>query len=173
MIGNNLRIDNVIPEHVESLTSKLIEMGVPIIIKPSSIIVSRVNNLKPVRIKTLGYPGFPTDLQQPITALLTKCKGKSTLIETIYENRFQNVFYLNKMGANIDIKGNSLEINGPSKLVGTQVTATDLRAGACLILAALNAEGTTTINEIEHVLRGYENIVEKLSNVGAKISIKE
>jgi len=173
MMGNNLRINNVIPDHVESLTSKLIEMGVPIIIKPSSIIVSRVNNLKPVRIKTLGYPGFPTDLQQPITALLTKCKGKSTLIETIYENRFQNVFYLNKMGANIDIKGNSLEINGPSKLVGTQVTATDLRAGACLILAALNAEGTTTINEIEHVLRGYENIVEKLSNVGAKISIKE
>ena len=173
MIGNNLRIENVIPEHVESLTSKLIEMGVPIIIKPSTIIVSRVHNLKPVNIKTLGYPGFPTDLQQPITALLTKCKGKSTLIETIYENRFQNVFYLNKMGANIDIKGNMLEINGPSKLIGTQVTATDLRAGACLILAALSANGTTTINEIEHVLRGYENIVEKLSKVGAKISIFE
>lgn len=173
LMGNNLRIENVIPDHVESLTSKLIEMGVPLIIKPSTIIVSKVNHLKPVNIKTLGYPGFPTDLQQPITTLLTKCSGKSTLIETIYENRFQNVFYLNKMGANIDIKGNSIEINGPSKLVGTQVTATDLRAGACLILAALSATGTTTINEIEHVLRGYENIVEKLSNVGAKISLVE
>ena len=173
LMGNNLRIENVIPDHVESLTSKLIEMGVPLIIKPSTIIVSKVNHLKPVNIKTLGYPGFPTDLQQPITTLLTKCSGKSTLIETIYENRFQNVFYLNKMGANIDIKGNSIEVNGPSKLVGTQVTATDLRAGACLILAALSATGTTTINEIEHVLRGYENIVEKLSNVGAKISLVE
>ena len=173
LMGNNLRIENVIPDHVESLTSKLIEMGVPLIIKPSTIIVSKVNHLKPVNIKTLGYPGFPTDLQQPITTLLTKCSGKSTLIETIYENRFQNVFYLNKMGANIDIKGNLIEINGPSKLVGTQVTATDLRAGACLILAALSATGTTTINEIEHVLRGYENIVEKLSNVGAKISLVE
>ena len=173
MMGNNLRINNVIPEHVESLTSKLIEMGVPIIIKPSSIIVSKVNNLKPVNIKALGYPGFPTDLQQPITSLLTKCKGKSTLIETIYENRFQNVFYLNQMGANIDIKGNMLEIHGPSNLVGAKVTATDLRAGACLILAALAAKGTTTISEIEHVLRGYENIVQKLSDVGAKISIEE
>ena len=173
LIGNNLRIDNIIPDHVESLTSKLIEMGVPIIIKQSSIIVSKVNNLKPVNIKTLGYPGFPTDLQQPITTLLTRCKGKSTLIETIYENRFQNIFYLNKMGANIDIKGNMLEINGPTNFIGTEVTATDLRAGACLILAALCAKGKTTINEIEHVLRGYENIVEKLSNVGAKISIVE
>ena len=173
LIGNNLRIDNIIPDHVESLTSKLIEMGVPMIIKPSSIIISKVNNLKPVNIKTLGYPGFPTDLQQPITALLTKCNGKSTLIETIYENRFQNVFYLNKMGANIDIKGNTIEIKGPSKLTGAQVTATDLRAGACLIIAALSADGITEINEIEHVLRGYENIVEKLSNVGAKISIVE
>ena len=173
LMGNNLRINNIIPDHVESLTSKLIEMGVPMIIKPSSIIVSRVNNLKPVNIKTLGYPGFPTDLQQPITALLTRCSGKSTLIETIYENRFQNVFYLNKMGANIDIKGNTIEIKGPTKLTGTQVTATDLRAGACLIIAALSADGITEINEIEHVLRGYENIVEKLSNVGAKISIEE
>ena len=173
LIGNNLRIENIIPDHVESLTSKLIEMGVPIIIKPSSIIVSRVNNLKPVNIKTLGYPGFPTDLQQPITTLLTKCKGKSTLTETIYENRFQNVFYLNKMGADINIKGDTLEINGPSKLIGATVTATDLRAGACLILAALVASGTSTINEIEHVLRGYENIVDKLKNVGAKISLVE
>ena len=173
LMGNNLRINNIIPDHVESLTSKLIEMGVPLIIKPSSIIVSRVNNLKPVNIKTLGYPGFPTDLQQPITALLTKCKGKSTLIETIYENRFQNVFYLNKMGANININNNTLEIIGPSKLVGADVTATDLRAGACLILAALSAKGVTTINEIEHVLRGYENIVDKLKGVGAKIKISE
>ena len=173
LIGNNLKINNIIPDHVESLTSKLIEMGVPLKIDTSSITISKSDNLNPVNIKTLGYPGFPTDLQQPITTLLTKCNGESTLTETIYENRFQNVYYLNNMGANINIKGDTLYIKGPTKLIGTEVTATDLRAGACLILAALSAEGTTTIHEIEHVLRGYENIVEKLSNVGAKINISE
>lgn len=173
LVGNNLKINNIIPDHVESLTSKLIEMGVPMIIGRSSITISKVNKLKSVNIKTLGYPGFPTDLQQPITTLLTQCSGISKLTETIYENRFQNVFYLNKMGADIVIKGDTIDIKGPTKLTGTDVIATDLRAGACLILAALKASGKTTIYEIEHVLRGYENIVEKLSNVGAKITFEE
>ncbi len=119
----------------------------------------------------MPYPGFPTDLQQPITALLTKCSSISTLEETIYENRFQNVEYLNKMGANIKIDGDKIFVQGKTELHGEDVVATDLRAGACLLLAALSASGTTTITNIEHILRGYENIIEKLSALGAKIDI--
>lgn len=171
LLGNNLKITNIIPKHVESLTEKLKEMGVPLTIKEDSIIVSKANNLKPVKVKTLGYPGFPTDLQQPLTTLLTQVNGTSTLEETIYENRFKNVEYLNKMGADIEIIGQKIKIKGPTKLTGTNVEATDLRAGACMVLAALIADNTTTINSIEHVLRGYENIIEKLSNVGAKIEL--
>ena len=172
LMGKNLKINNIIPDHVESLTSKLIEMNVPIKIEKSSITVSKGENLKSVDVTTLGYPGFPTDLQQPLTTLLTQCKGTSHLTETIYENRFQNVFYLNEMGANITINNKTITIKGPSKLVGHDVVATDLRAGACLVLAALTAQGKTTIQEVEHVLRGYENIVQKLSNVGAKITLE-
>ena len=171
LLGDNLKITNIIPKHVESLTEKLKEMGVPLTIKEDSIIVSKANNLKPVKVKTLGYPGFPTDLQQPLTTLLTQVNGTSTLEETIYENRFKNVEYLNKMGANIEIIGQKIKIKGPTKLTGTNVEATDLRAGACMVLAALIADNTTYINSIEHVLRGYENIIEKLSNVGAKIEL--
>ena len=104
--------------------------------------------------------------------LLTQCEGTSFLTETIYENRFQNVEYLNKLGANITINNKTIEIKGPSKLKGCEVVATDLRAGACLVLAALIAQGQTTILEVEHILRGYENIVQKLSNVGAKITLE-
>ena len=171
LLGNNLKITNIIPKHVESLTEKLKEMGVPLTIKEDSIIVSKANNLKPVKVKTLGYPGFPTDLQQPLTTLLTQVNGISTLEETIYENRFKNVEYLNKMGADIEIIGQKIKVKGPTKLTGTNVEATDLRAGACMVLAALIADNTTYINSIEHVLRGYENIIEKLSNVGAKIEL--
>ena len=137
------------------------------------IVISSKKDLNPVNIKTLGYPGFPTDLQQPITTLLTQCNGVSILEETIYENRFQNVPYLNDMGANIEIAGKKIKIIGPAKLHGNKVVATDLRAGACLVLAGLLAEGETIITDIEHVLRGYSNIIEKLTNVGAKISLEE
>ena len=171
LLGDNLKISNIIPKHVESLTEKLKEMGVPLVIKEDSIIVSKANNLKPVKVKTLGYPGFPTDLQQPLTTLLTQANGTSVLEETIYENRFKNVEYLNKMGADIEIIGQKIKVKGPTKLNGTNVEATDLRAGACMVLAALIADNTTYINSIEHVLRGYENIIEKLSNVGAKIEL--
>ena len=173
LLGENLKIDNIIPDHVESLTLKLKEMGVDIKIGSNYAIVNGCNDLKHVNLRTLGYPGFPTDLQQPITTLLTQCRGLSILEETIYENRFQNVKYLNKMGANIEIVGKKINIKGPTKLKGKKVVATDLRAGACLILAALAAKGTTTIKDIEHVLRGYENIIQKLTNVGAKISLEE
>ncbi len=173
LMGENLKIDNIIPEHIEMLTLKLKEMGVPINIGPDYIIVSKGNNLKPVSIKTQGYPGFATDLQQPVTTLLTQCEGTSTLEETIYENRFQNVPYLNKLGANIEIDEKQIHIKGKTELVGTTVKATDLRAGACLVLAGLLASGTTKVANIEHVLRGYENIVQKLTDVGADIKLKE
>ena len=173
LMGENLKIDNIIPEHIEMLTLKLKEMGVPINIGPDYIIVSKGNNLKPVSIKTQGYPGFATDLQQPVTTLLTQCEGTSTLEETIYENRFQNVTYLNKLCANIEIDEKQIHIKGKTELVGTTVEATDLRAGACLVLAGLLASGTTKVVNIEHVLRGYENIVQKLTDVGADIKLKE
>lgn len=173
LIGHNLRIENIIPEHVESLTLKLKEIGVPIEIGDDYAIVSKTSNMKSVNVKTLGYPGFPTDLQQPLTTLLTQCTGKSILEETIYENRFQNVKYLNKMGANIEINDRKIYIQGPADLKGSEVVATDLRAGAGLILAGLIAEGTTVVKEVEHVLRGYDSIINKLTTVGAKIELSE
>ena len=174
LMGNKLKITNLIPEHVETLLLKLKEMGVKIEVLEDSVIISKTDNIKPVHIKTLGYPGFPTDLQQPLTVLLTQCNGKSVLEETIYENRFKNVEYLNQMGSNITLVHNQkIEINGKTPLNGKEVIATDLRAGACLVLAALVANGETVIDDIEHVLRGYENIEEKLKNVGAKITIEE
>lgn len=173
LLGENLRIENIIPEHIEALTLKLMEMGVDIKVGRNYAIVNSYEKLKHVNIRTLGYPGFPTDLQQPITVLLTQCQGISNLEETIYENRFQNVPYLNKMGSSIKISGRKIKINGPTKLKGKKVVATDLRAGACLVLAGLVATGKTTVTNIEHVLRGYENIIEKLENVGAKIELQE
>ena len=172
LVGDNLRIENIIPDHIEALLLKLKEMGFKMHIGSDYLEISKIDKLKPVRVKTLGYPGFATDLQQPLTTLLTKCNGVSKLEETIYENRFKNVSYLNKMGADIRLIDNrNIEVHGKTDLVGTTVTATDLRAGACLVLAGLAASGTTVIKEIEHVLRGYEDIVGKLKGVGAHIEI--
>jgi len=174
LMGNNLKVENIIPEHVENLLFKLKEMGVNITNGDDYVYVSKTDDIKPINVKTLGYPGFPTDLQQPLTSLLITCNGVSQIEETIWENRFQNVEYLNKMGANITLVSNQkIHINGPTKLKGCEVKATDLRAGACMILAGLIAEGTTTVTDVEHVLRGYENIIEKLQGVGAKIALEE
>ena len=174
LMGDNLRIENIIPEHIENLLFKLKEMGIKMTIGRDYVCVSRTDNIKPINIKTLGYPGFPTDLQQPITTLLLTCNGESLIEETIWENRFQNVEYLNKMGANITLIDNRrIKIKGPTKLKGCEVKATDLRAGACMILAGLIAEGTTIITDVGHILRGYEKIVEKLQGVGAKIVLEE
>lgn len=169
LIGDNLKVENVIPEHISSLLDKFDEMGVNYKIDKNSIIVSKTDNLKPVEVITKGYPGFATDLQQPFTVLLTQCDGVSHLTETIYENRFQNIEYLNSMGANIKINERTIEITGKTKLTANTVTATDLRAGACMVLASLIADGKTIIEDINHVLRGYENIIQKLQNIGAKI----
>ena len=171
LVGDNLKIDNIIPDHVESLLLKLKEMKVNMKVGKDNIVISKTDNLRKVNVHTQVFPGFPTDLQQPLTTLLTQCNGVSILEENIYENRFQNVPYLNKMGADIKIDEKLLLINGPTKLVGKEVEATDLRAGACLVLAGLKAQGITKITNIKYILRGYENIIEKLTNVGAHISL--
>ena len=172
MIGDKLKISNIIPDHIEALLLKMQEMGIEYEADDNSVIISAPTDpLKPVSIKTLGYPGFATDLQQPVTALLTQATGTSELEETIYENRFNNVPYLNKMGADIKIKGRKIDIKGPTKFKGKVVEATDLRAGASLLIAALAADGKSTIKNAHHILRGYDNLVEKLSSVGASIKL--
>ena len=173
LLGNPLTIENIIPNHIEALLSKLKEIGVPYDLSANRITVWAKSDLTPTAITTAVYPGFPTDLQQPITTLLTLVPGTSKVTETIYENRFQNISYLNEMGAKIKVDGDTLTIEGVDKLHGNVVQATDLRAGACLFLAGLKVDGTTTIEHVEYVLRGYENIIEKLTQVGAKIELKE
>ena len=173
LCGKNLKIDNIIPDHVDSLLSKLEEIGTELEVGTDYVIISKSDTYKSTTIKTLVYPGFPTDLQQPFTVLLTQCNGKSKVTETIWENRFMHIPYLNDLGADITVKNQTATIIGPTKLTGTSVVATDLRAGAAMVAAGLLAEGTTTITNVEHILRGYENIEEKLTKVGAKIKIKE
>ena len=174
LCGHNLKIDNVIPEHVDSLLSKLEEMGIELEIGADYVIVlDNKKELRPTNIKTAVYPGFATDLQQPFTVLLTRANGKSKVEETIWENRFMHIPYLNKLGANITVKNQTATVEGPTNLTGCEVVATDLRAGAAMVAAGLLAEGKTTITNAEHILRGYEQIVEKLKSVGAKIVIKE
>ena len=173
LCGKNLKIGGAIPDHLEALISKLQEIGVSLEIGKDYIIVSRGENYKQTNIKTAVYPGFPTDLQQPFTTLLTQCHGTSKVEETIFENRFMHVPYLNQMGASITVQDKVAIINGKTELHGEVVEATDLRAGACLILAALAANGETIVTKVEHVLRGYEGIIQKLQAVGAKIELEE
>ena len=172
LLGENLRIKNIIPSHIESLTSKLIEAGVNLKIGEDYIYVNSGNKYKAINIKTLPYPGFPTDLQQPIIPFLTQCHGTSTVEETIYENRFQNIYDTNRMGASIIVKNNKIaKVKGITPLQGKNVTATDLRGGASMLICGLIADGTTTIDNVKYILRGYDNICEKLSKVGAKIEL--
>ena len=174
LLGKELKISGIIEDHIEALLSKLKEMGVEIHVEnDSEIIVSRPKEYRPINVKTLVFPGFATDLGQPMSVLLTQANGMSIFEETIYENRMGHIKYLQKMGANITLTDRTAIFNGPTKLYGTDVVATDLRAGAAMVIAGLAAEGTTYVEEIEHVLRGYENIIEKLTAVGAKIEIIE
>lgn len=172
LLGENLTIKNLIPSHIESLTSKLIEAGVEMNISEDSITIEKRGKYKAVSIKTLPYPGFPTDLQQPLIPFLTQCHGISTVEETIWENRFQNVYDTNRMGANIIVKDNRIaKIKGVTKLTGKNVTATDLRGGASMLICGLIAEGITTLDNVKYILRGYDDICGKLSKVGAKIEL--
>ena len=173
LCGNRVKVDNIIPEHVDALISKLQDVGVDVEVGSDYVVVSRPEKLKPTNVTTNVYPGFATDLQQPFTVLLTQCSGVSKVEETIWENRFMHVKYLNKLGAKITVKNQTATIKGPTKLKGREVYATDLRAGAAMIAAGLTSEGKTTIKNVEHILRGYEKIVEKLTDIGAKIKDKE
>ena len=173
LLGNHLKVEGIIPEHNEALFNKLSEMGVKYQIDGHSVVLNKCEHLKPVDVKTLVYPGFPTDLGQPMSVLLTQAEGISTMEETIWENRVGHYPYLQKMGADIKLDGLKATIKGSVKLKGTDINATDLRGGAALILAGLIAEGTTTISDIDYILRGYENIIHKLSNVGAKIKLEQ
>ena len=168
--GGALKINNVIPKHLESISAKLTEMGISVEEHDDYVIVSCPNRmLSKVNVKTMPYPGFPTDIQSPFMALLTTVEGSSVVIENIFENRFMHVAELNRMGANIKIDGRSAIIYGGRPLQGAQVISTDLRAGAAMVLAGLVAEGTTEIAEIYHIERGYENFVEKFRKLGATI----
>lgn len=172
MLGNNLNVCGVNKDHIKSLLDKFNEMNIKYEIIGDKIRISKSNNIKSTSVKTVVYPGFPTDLGQPISVLLTQANGTSYFEETIWENRMQHVEYLNKMGAGINLIDNThLEINGPKSLHGAEINATDLRGGASLVTAGLIANGTTIISNIEFILRGYENLILKLKNVGADIEI--
>ena len=173
LVGKDLKVYNIIPEHIEALTSKLKEMGADLKIGADYLIINKKDSYKPTSIKTLVFPGFATDLQQPFAPLLSRCNGVSTIEETIYENRFMHIPELEKMGMKVEINDRKAKFTGPNKLVGAEVKATDLRAGASLVIAALAAEGETVIDNVEHILRGYEGIVDKLKDVGAQIEIIE
>lgn len=173
LTGDKLRIEKLIPEHIEALISKLEEMKVDIKVGEDYVEASKTDNLLPANIKTAVYPGFATDLQQPLTVLQTQCNGKSTVTETIYENRFMHIAYLNEMGAKITTNNTKAIIEGKTNLKGCEVAATDLRGGAAMVEAGLIAKGTTIITKPEHILRGYSNIIKKLKKVGAEISVEE
>ncbi|WP_163193831.1 UDP-N-acetylglucosamine 1-carboxyvinyltransferase [Clostridium thermarum] len=167
--GGRVKIDNIIPKHLESITAKLIEMGAEVIEDEDSITVVSKGRLKAVNVKTLPYPGFPTDVQQPMSALLCIAEGRSIINESIWECRYKHVDELKKMGADIKVEGRSAIIDGVSKLTGAVVKATDLRAGAAMVIAGLIAEGVSEIHNLDHIDRGYPKIEEKFRVLGAHI----
>ena len=172
-IGKGIKIKNVLYEHLESFIAKLEAMGVRMTVEEDAIFVEEQGDLKPVDIKTSPYPGFATDLQQPMTPLLLKASGRGKIIDTIYEKRVNHVPELARMGADIQVLGGQIVYNGPTQLSGAPVKASDLRAGAALVTAGLMADGQTEITNIEFILRGYSNIIEKLSDLGADIRLIE
>lgn len=168
--GSELLLKNVIPEHLSSIVALLRESGCRISIKGSTMLVIGPSRLRAVDIiRTLPYPGFPTDMQAQLVAMLTIARGTSIMVETVFENRYKHVDELLRMGANIKLEGRLAIIKGVKKLIGANVCARDLRGGAALVLAGLSAEGETVISDIKHIDRGYENIEKKLSQVGASI----
>ena len=169
--GGDVLIRGALPTHMEALTAKLLEMGARVDegIGEDSIRVRSDGNHRHVNVKTLPYPGFPTDLQQPMSALLSTARGTSIINETIYEMRHRHLDEIRKMGGQARIEGRIAIIDGVNKLTGCPVTATDLRAGAALVIAGLMAEGVTDIYNVQFIDRGYEQLEKKLSQLGAKI----
>ena len=172
-IGEGIQINNVLYEHLESYIAKLEEMGVRMTISEDSIFVEKQTGLKAIQIKTSPYPGFATDLQQPITPLLLTASGRGRIVDTIYEKRVNHVPELAKMGATISTLNDHIIYEGPNQLTGSSVKATDLRAGAALVIAGLMASGITEITNVEYILRGYSDIIHKLTQLGADIQLVE
>lgn len=172
-MGEEVLVKNVIVEHLEGFVAKMDEMGVNMEIGEDSILIRKSDDLKMVHIKALPYPGFATDLQQPITPLMLKAAGDGTIIDTVYPKRVNHIAELRRMGAGIKVESDTIFMQGPNAMSGAEVKASDLRAGACLVIAGLMAEGTTTITGVENILRGYDGIVGKLTALGADISMIE
>ena len=167
--SGNVWVENVIPKHLESISAKLQEIGVKVEERGDTIRVVRSGKIKKCNIKTMPHPGFPTDMQPQIAALLSTADGTSIINESVWDNRFKYTDELGKMGANISVDGKIAVINGIKELVGAPVKAIDLRAGAAMVVAGLCAKGVTSIENIHYIERGYENIVDKLSGIGADI----
>lgn len=169
-MAEEMTIENIIPQHLEAILMKLEEIGIDMKVGPDFVKISHTDKpLPPTEIMTKPYPGFATDVQQPFTAILTQCQGQSVVTETIYTERFKHCGELNKMGADIDVRIPSGFVNGPTRLTGTSVVATDLRCGAGLVVAGLMADGVTEIHDVYHIDRGYDNLDGKLQSLGAKI----
>ena len=167
--GGEVRIGNVIPRHLESITAKLREMGVTVIEGEDSIIVRRSGPIRRINVKTMPYPGFPTDMQPQIVSALCLANGTSVITEGVFDNRYKYVNELRKMGAQIQVDGRTAVIEGIEKYSGAPVAACDLRAGAAMVIAGLCAEGETQVEDVHYIERGYENFVGKLRGLGADI----
>ncbi len=169
----DVTVRNVIPKHLEAVTSKLIEMGCEVSEFDDAIRVVAKSRLNHTKVKTLPYPGFPTDMQPQISVALALANGTSIVTESIFENRFKYMDELARMGANVKVEGNIVVIDGVSRFTGAEVSAPDLRAGAALVLAGLAAEGVSVVEDVEYIMRGYERFSEKLSELGADIHLAD
>lgn len=172
-MGDGVMLNNVIPEHLEAYTSKLIDMGVDLQIDSDKIYVPKTDHLKPISVKTMPYPGFATDLQQPLTPLLSKAAGESTIVDTIYPKRVKHIPELQKMGMDIEAQDGRIMVRHTEKLHGADVKAGEIRAGASLMIAGLMADGETVIHDADHILRGYDRVVWKLNRLNANVRIEE
>lgn len=172
-MGDGVMLNNVIPEHLEAYTSKLIDMGVDLQIDSDKIYVPKTDHLKPISVKTMPYPGFATDLQQPLTPLLSKAAGESTIVDTIYPKRVKHIPELQKMGMDIEAQDGRIVVRHTEKLHGADVKAGEIRAGASLMFAGLMADGETVIHDADHILRGYDRVVWKLNRLNANVRIEE
>ena len=172
-MGGGVMLNNVIPEHLEAYTSKLIDMGVDLQIDSDKIYVPKTDHLKPISVKTMPYPGFATDLQQPLTPLLSKAAGESTIVDTIYPKRVKHIPELQKMGMDIEAQDGRIVVRHTEKLHGADVKAGEIRAGASLMIAGLMADGETVIHDADHILRGYDRVVWKLNRLNANVRIEE
>lgn len=172
-MGDGVMLNNVISEHLEAYTSKLIDMGVDLQIDSDKIYVPKTDHLKPISVKTMSYPGFATDLQQPLTPLLSKAAGESTIVDTIYPKRVKHIPELQKMGMDIEAQDGRIVVRHTEKLHGADVKAGEIRAGASLMIAGLMADGETVIHDADHILRGYDRVVWKLNRLNANVRIEE